>query len=156
MPEITPRKLIKADPTLRMVTVAALVAMSLLGGVAIAYTKSFTERLRMIAAESPERAASMAADAFKTTTALGAVIPLLVGAYLTLVSVRALRSHQFPPPGTRVLRDTVVTVGPKSRTWAKMGFLIAILLVAGGILILVWGWRLADSLVQSSTLPAVN
>ena len=153
MRERPPRKLIKADRSLRVVAVAALAILSILGGAAIAYTKSFTDRVQMIATESPEQAAGMAAEAFRTITALMAVIPLAVGIYLTYVSVRTWRTGEFPPPGTRVLRDTIVTVGPKSRTWATIGFVVAVLLVAGGILMPVWGWRLADGLVRVSTMP---
>ena len=148
--------MIQADRTLRTVTVIALAILSLLGGVAVAFTKSFTDRVRMLATESPEQAATMAAQAFKAITAVMGVIPLAVGLYLTYVSVRAWRTREFPPPGTRVLRDTVVTVGPKSRTWATIGLIVAVLLGAGGILIPVWGWRLADSLVQASTVTPVH
>jgi hypothetical protein len=147
---------IQADRTLRTVTVIALAILSLLGGVAVAFTKSFTDRVRMLATESPEQAATMAADTFKAITAVMGVIPLAVGLYLTYVSVRAWRTGEFPPPGTRVLRDTVVTVGLKSRTWATIGLIVAVLLGAGGILIPVWGWRLADSLVQASTVTPVH
>ncbi len=153
MPEHQQRKVIRADRTLRSVTVAAIAILSLLGAVAVAYTRSFTERLQTLATESPEQAATVAANAFKAITALMAVIPLSVGLYLAFVAVRAWQTGEFPPPGTRVLRDTVVTVGPRSRTWATIGFFIALLLVTGGILIPVWGWHVADSLVQATTLP---
>ena len=154
MPERPPRKLIKADRALRVVAVASLATLSILGGVAIAYTKAFTDRIRMMATESPEQAANVAGEAFKTITALMAVIPLAVGIYLTYVSVRTWRIGEFPPPGTRVLRDTIVTVGPKSRTWATIGLVVAVLLVVGGILIPVWGWRLADGLVHMGSVQA--
>jgi len=154
MPGHPQRKVIRADRTLRSVTVVAIAILSLLGVVAVAYTGSFTDRLQTLAAESPEQAATIAANAFKAITALMAVIPLAVGLYLTYVALQAWQAGEFPPPGTRVLRDTVVTVGPRSRTWATIGFIIALLLVTGGILIPVWGWRLANSLVEASRLPA--
>ena len=68
--------MIQADRTLRTVTVIALAILSLLGGVAVAFTKSFTDRVRMLATESPEQAATMAADTFKAITAVMGVIPL--------------------------------------------------------------------------------
>lgn len=147
-------KVIRADRTLRTVVALSLAMLSLLGAVAVVLTKSFTERVRTLAADSPEQAATMAADAFKAITAVMAVIPVAVGAYLTYVSVRAWETDEFPPPGTRVLRDTVVTVGAKSRTWAAIGLAIALLLVVGGIMIPVWGWQLADGLVQASAQPS--
>jgi hypothetical protein len=133
-----------------------LAVLSLLGGVAVAYTKSFTERVRTLAAESPEQAAALAADVFKAITALMGVIPLAVGFYLAYVSVRAWETGEFPPPGTRVLRDTVVTVGTKSRLWAAIGLAVALALIVGGMLIPMWGWQLSDSLVQASAQPVTS
>ena len=145
-----PRKVIPADPTLRRVTIVALVALALVGAIGIVFTASFTDHLRDLAERSPEQAARSAARAFKTITALMAVMPGTVGLYLAYVAVRAWQTGEFPPPGTRVLRDTVVTVGPRSRVWAIVGLVVAVLLLAGGIAVVVWSWRLAEHVVQAS------
>jgi len=147
------RKVIPADPALRRVTFAALVAVALLGAIGIAFTASFTSHLRDLAAHSPEEAAATAARALKTITALMAVLPVAIGAYLAYVAIRAWQTGEFPPPGTRVLRDTVVTVGPKSRVWATVGVIVAVLLLAGGITVVVWSWGLAERLAEASAGP---
>jgi hypothetical protein len=44
---------------------------------------------------------------------LGAsLLPIVI--YLSLLAVRIIRSRQFPPPGTRVLRDTPIVRGKKA------------------------------------------
>ena len=45
------------------------------------------------------------------------LLPVVI--YLSLLAVRIIRSRQFPPPGTRVLRDTPIVRGRKAliRGW---------------------------------------
>lgn len=40
------------------------------------------------------------------------LLPVVI--YLSLLAVRIIRSRQFPPPGTRVLRDTPIVRGKKA------------------------------------------
>jgi hypothetical protein len=129
----------------------ALIILLVLVAVAIPLAKSWTDHLQVVAGESPQQAAALAAVGLKMITALMGVLPLMVGAYLAYVSVKAWRTAEFPPPGTRVLRDTVVTAGSKSRVWAVVGGAVAFALIFGGVLSPLLGWRLAESLVQAAS-----
>jgi len=135
--------------------VLALVALAVMGAAALIFTRAFTERILAAAAESPAEAAATAARAVRMTLSLLSVIPLAVGMYLISVSIRAWQANEFPPPGTRVLRDTVVTLGPGSRRWALAGFVTAVFLIAGGTTVLVLAWRLAASLIEIGSRPVI-
>ena len=141
-----PHRIIAADPTLRRMTLVAIVVVTVVGAAGLVYTGAFLERVQALASDDPEEAAQLAARTFKVLTVFMAVVPIIVGAYLGQVAVRAWHHAEFPPPGTRVLRDTIVTVGPRSRRWALLAFVIALLLVGSSIFLPLWSWQLTDRL----------
>ena len=146
MNEQPERKVIRADPTLRMLTLAGVVVVVVAGVVALAFTESFLRDMTELARESPEVAAARVGFAFKLVALSAAVIPVAVGVYLARVAILAWRSGEFPPRGTRVLRDTVVTTGPRSLRWALLALLVALLLLLGGIGIPLVAWNLVEGL----------
>lgn len=148
-----PPKLIPADPTMRRLTLLAILVITAIGAVGLVYTNAFLDRVKDLAGENPDAAAQLAARTFKLLTVFMAIVPIIVGLYLGFVAIRAWHHEEFPPPGTRVLRDTVVTVGPRSRQWALLAFFIALLLVGSGIFLPLWSWQLTDRLFPSGGLP---
>ncbi len=147
------RKIIRADRTLRIVTLIGVAVVLLVGVVALLYTESFLRDMRALAQESPSQAAARVGLVLKVLTIGAAVIPVAVGAYLTRVAVLTWRSREFPPPGTRVLRDTTVTTGPTSRRWALFALLVAVILVFGGIVVPLVTWNLVESLLHGTSGP---
>lgn len=145
------RKIIRADTTLRTVTLIGVAVVLVLGAIALVYTESFLHDMKALAQESPSRAAARVGLVLKVLAVGMSVIPVAVGAYLSRVAVLTWRSGEFPPPGTRVLRDTTVTTGPSSRRWAMVAFLLAMVLLAGGILVPLVTWNLVESLLHSAT-----
>ncbi len=154
MTQSDPHKVIQADPTLRTLTLVALVIVTVVGAAGLVYTGAFLQRVRALATTSPDDAAFMVARTFKMVTVLMAVIPVLVGGYLAQVALRAWHHQEFPPPGTRVLRDTVVTVGPPSRRWSLLGLGVALLLLVGGAILPVLSWRAVDRLLDTTPIQA--
>lgn len=146
-------KVIPADPTIRRLALIAIMVVTVTGAVGLIYTGAFLDRVRELAADNPQEAARLAARTFKVLTAFMAVIPIIIGAYLAQVAVRAWHHHEFPPPGTRVLRDTVVTVGPRSRHWALLALFVALLLVGSGVFLPIWSWQLTDRLFTVGVPP---
>ncbi len=138
--------MLPADPTLRRLTLIAIIVVTVAGTAGLVYTGAFLDRVRTLANDDPVEAARLATRTFKMLTVFMAVIPVVVGGYLGLVAARSWHHGEFPPPGTRVLRDTVVTVGPHSRRWALLAFVIALLLVSSGIFLPLWSWQLTDRL----------
>jgi hypothetical protein len=147
------RKIIRADRTLRTVTVIGFALVLLIGIIAFVYTEAFLRDMKVLAQESPSRAAAKVGLVLKVLTIGAAVIPVAVGAYLTRVAVLTWWSSEFPPPGTRVLRDTTVTTGPTSRGWALFALLVAVILVLGGIVVPLVTWNVVESLLHGSARP---
>ncbi len=109
--------------------------------------------MEALAQESPSQAAARVGLVLKLVAIGAAAIPIAVGAYLTRVAMLTWRSSEFPPPGTRVLRDTAVTTGPRSRRWAVFAFLVAVILLLGGILVPLLTWNLVEGLLRGSAVP---
>ena len=147
------RKIIRADRTLKTVTLIAVALALLIGVIAFGYTGSFLRDMKALAQESPSQAAARVGLVLKVLTIGAAVVPVAVGAYLTRVAALTWRSSEFPPPGTRVLRDTTVTTGPTSRRWALFALLMAVILVLGGIVVPLVTWNLVESFLHGSARP---
>ncbi len=147
------RKIIRADRTLRTVALIGVAVVLLVGVITLVYTESFLRDMKALAQESPSQAAAKVGLFLKVLATGAAVIPVAVGAYLTRVAVLTWWSSEFPPPGTRVLRDTTVTTGPTSRRWALFALLVAVILVLGGIVVPLMTWNLVESLLHGSALP---
>jgi len=146
------RKIIPADRALRRLTLIGVAVVLVAGVIAIVYTESFLDEMAALAQESPSQAAARVGLVLKLVAIGAAAIPIAVGAYLTRVAMLTWRSGEFPPPGTRVLRDTVVTTGPKSRRWAVFAFLVAVILLLGGVLVPLLTWNLVEGLLHSSVV----
>ncbi|NIM49258.1 MAG: hypothetical protein GTN78_19765 [Gemmatimonadales bacterium] len=147
------RKIIRADATLRTVTLISVAVALVLGSIAFVYAESFLRDMKELAQESPSQAVARVGLVLKVLAVGMSVIPVAVGAYLGRVAVLTWRSGEFPPPGTRVLRDTAVTTGPGSRRWAMVALILALVLLAGGILIPLVTWNLVESLLYSAPGP---
>ena len=134
-------------------TLVGVAVVLLAGVIAIVYSESFVHDMKVLARESPSQAAARVGLVLKLVAIGAAAIPIAVGAYLTRVAMLTWRSSEFPPPGTRVLRDTAVTTGPRSRRWAVFAFLVAAILLLGGILVPLLTWNLVEGLLRSSAVP---
>jgi hypothetical protein len=143
------RKVIRADRALRRLTLIGVAVVLLAGAIALVYTESFLHDMKVLARESPSQAAARVGLVLKLVAIGAAVIPIAVGAYLTRVAMLTWRSSEFPPPGTRVLRDTTVTTGPGSRRWAVFAFLVAVILLSGGLLVPLLTWNLLEGLLRT-------
>ncbi len=147
------RNIIRADRTLRTVTLIGVAVVLLVAAIAFVYTGSFLHDIKVLAQDAPTEAAARAGLVLKVLATGAAVVPIAVGAYLTRVAVLTWWSSEFPPPGTRVLRDTTVTTGPTSRRWALFALLVAVILVLGGIVVPLVTWNLVESLLHGSARP---
>ena len=147
------RNIIRADRTLRTVTLIGVAVVLLVAAIALVYTGSFLHDIQVLAQDAPTEAAARAGLVLKVLAMGAAVVPVTVGAYLARVAVLTWRSGEFPPPGTRVLRDTMVTTGPTSRRWALFALLVAVILLFGGIVVPWMTWNVVESLLHGGALP---
>jgi hypothetical protein len=148
--EQTARKVIRADSTLRGLTFIGVVVVLMAGVTGLVFAASFLRDVKELARESPFEAATRVGLVLKLVAVAAGVIPIAVGAYLARVAILTWRSSEFPPPGTRVLRDTMVTAGPSSRRWAVFAFVVALILLLGGILVPLVTWNLVENLLRGS------
>ena len=58
---------------------------------------------------------------------------LIFGIYFPRFSLKVLASGQYPPPGTRVVRDTPVMPGPSARRRRGAGIALAVMLLVLGL-----------------------
>ena len=126
-------EVVRGDPALRRrVLLAGPFVLAL--GVAALATAPRASRLLILWLPEPEggRHAVLAMLGF---TAPFTLMAWLVGAEAARRSWQTLRSHRFPPPGMRVMRDTpVVRAGPAHLLGACGLGLAALLLLAGSVL----------------------
>jgi hypothetical protein len=86
--------------------------------------------------------------------ALAAAIALPVVAfagYLWWLGARTVHAERFPPPGVRVVRDTVVVQGADARRWGRLAQVLAAVLTAAVVMLVVFLWRLLTLLGSPRT-----
>lgn len=127
MNEPAGRKIIRADRTLKTVTLIGVAVVLLVAVIAFVYAELFLHDIKVLAQEAPTEAAAKVGLVLKVLATGAAVVPVAVGVYLTRVAVLTWWSSESPPPGTRVHRDTTVTTGPTSRRWALFALLVAVI-----------------------------
>ncbi len=120
-PEIQP-----ADPRVRRRFLLAMILVAAVGAVALLSLDDHLSRLHgQLAAPQPEDLAQ-AQRAVRVFLALVAAAGVAFSLYFGRVSWRALHAERFPPPGTRVISDTLVRHGPAARRRAQAGLVLAI------------------------------
>lgn len=137
----------RADPAARRRAVRLGVWMALIGAAVVWLVDHDLQRtLESLAAGGDP------ADATTTVLAIGGAVGLgLVAVALWILGFarRIEHAERFPPPGVRVVRDTVVRRGAAALRLAYGLYLGALVLFVGGIAIPWTLWRLLESLTGS-------
>jgi hypothetical protein len=136
----------RADPAVRRQAVLILVVGACVGALLIMaferYRISLSDWVLADPKASMERARSVV-----LLLAVLLLAPLLaLAAYLWSLGGRVVRAREFPPPGFRVIRDTLVITGDRA---ISRGRLLKVLAVSSGIASAVLGlllWQLASVL----------
>jgi hypothetical protein len=134
-------EILHADPGARARALRAVALGAAAGALGIAWIANRLQHYERLASESPHAAKLGIGALYEVLIGL-AVLATCVAAFVILQrSVLALRLGAFPPPGTRVLRDTVVLTGPRARQIASAGIVLGVLLVgcAGVLVVLLLG-----------------
>ena len=134
----------KADAAFRRLAIGVLVAATCAGAVLIGaldrYRGPLADWVRSDAGRSAERAELILA-VFGTLL----LAPLVaVAAYLSSVGGRAVRTGEFPPPGSRVIRDTAIVRGYDALSRGRVLQGVAVFLCAAALVIGFLLWRLAS------------
>jgi hypothetical protein len=68
-----------------------------------------------------------------SSIALLSVIPLSIGLFFLKQGLKILKAESFPPPGTKVLRDTPIIKGEKARWRGKVLIVVLIIILVCGV-----------------------
>jgi hypothetical protein len=78
------------------------------------------------------------------------------GGYLFNISIRTLRTGQFPPAGMRVLKDAPVIRGKQAKGKAMLRAFLAILIVGVGVIVAIFIWWALSILFPAATSDPVT
>jgi hypothetical protein len=107
----------RADPRLRMLVILAFLSTVVVGAGAIVALSHWLDTLRHRPASQSNR---ILAAALAWSTGTAGVFLLALAGHVWRFGARARAASQFPPPGTRVIWDTVVHRGPAADLRGKL------------------------------------
>lgn len=125
--------MLKADRGLRIRLLLFLALFSVLGTLVIFGLERHLEKIVAASEDNPEQAVREVFRLLRLSAGVGGAGLLVFGLYFTHFSLKVLSSGQFPPPGTKVVRDTRVQTGPAARLRAGAGIALATLLIVLGL-----------------------
>lgn len=138
-----------ADPRFRMHAAAAMAfAVAVAAGFALWFS-GWVDATREL---HPATAQARLLQAFRWAAGGGAVSILVLGAVLWHSALRTHAAGQYPPPGTRVLRDTPVLEGEAALRRARLLRMVAVLCLFVAVALVLLAWRVAPlfSLTRTS------
>ncbi len=127
--------ILQADPKHRSRVLALMLLTALLGLLGLYWMQGELRGLPQLLQSSPEEGAKRFLFLTRLVCGLMALGFVAMGAYLLRLSWRALQSETFPPLDTRVLRDTPILRGQPARAKAKIGLVLAFLVLVLGLFV---------------------
>jgi hypothetical protein len=103
-------EILKADRNYKRKCFKIYLLLAVIGGVLIAF--GLPRFKQFVASRPPEEAVSILANSLVATQLL-VFVPF--GIYNCLFAWRVLKSEQFPPPGQKVFKDTLIHRGVKAK-----------------------------------------
>lgn len=140
-------EIIPADPALRRRAVVAAAMLALAGAGLLAWAHLYLDRAgaRGRAGVTPPTIEELRV----LVAVVGAVLFFglcAIATWAALLSAAILRAGAFPPPGARVLRPTRRLTGEPARARAYVGFVCALVCLAGAVTLPAMLWRLIHAI----------
>ncbi len=146
----TVNQVLIADKKLRRGALGLVIALGVLGLAAIYMLEQFLQGIQELTKESPEEALERFGAFLRAFLAVVSISLILISGWVARFSLKALHAKQFPPPRTRVIRDTRVIYGAQARRKATLGLVLAAILAVCGVLLPWQGWSVYRVLGASS------
>lgn len=127
--------IVAADPRLRKQILISVLIIILIALVIWVYLQKYFLDLNLLAQDNPNLAIAKAVQLVHIFLLINNLVFLALGIYLVTIGLKIFRSQQYPPPGQRVVRDTVLVSGKKARVHAFFLWVIAFLLIILVVLI---------------------
>ncbi|MDY0165218.1 MAG: hypothetical protein RBS80_01655 [Thermoguttaceae bacterium] len=143
MPEI-----MRADPRQRKLAVFLILTIMAGGGIMLWWLDRRLDVIDRLAEENLPAAAEKALSLVVTAVVFMGVTLVGTGLYLFRLGVQINRAGRFPPPGMKVIRNTVVRTGARAELLANMALVASLLAVLVGTVGMWYVFRLAQSLLQ--------
>ena len=142
-PEIVP-----ADARLRKLVLLVSVVILAGGAVALWWLNRRLDAIDQLAEENLPAAAEEALSLVVKALVVMGVSLVGMGLYLFRLGVRINRAGRFPPPGVKVIRNTVVRTGTHARLRANLALVGSLLAVLAGTVGVWYVFRVAHALLQ--------
>jgi len=131
---------LRADPGMRR---RAIVFLAVLAIAAVVAFLALEQWLAGLQASDPALAIGTMRHVLRWTFAAMTASLVLFAAYLWLLGRRILVAEQYPPPGMKVVRDTLVVRGEPARRRGRMAQGLAIVLLIAAVAVVVFmSWRI--------------
>lgn len=132
----------RADPQRRRQAIVVLALVAVIGAGAIIALQNWFTELQHLPAENASELKHSLFTALAWSTGTGCFAVLTLALHMWRIGTRTKATMQFPPPGTRVVRDTVVLRGPAAARRATLLHLLSVVLLLSVVCLLVATWRL--------------
>lgn len=137
MPALSPpdgqRSILKADSRLRVQVLALLAVSTIVGVIVIVALQHYLKGIEEMAENEPERAIRQVFNMLRLSMGAGGFGLLVFGLHLGKFSMRAVAEKQYPPSGTRVLRDTRILEGDAAKRRGRFGLALSVMLLTIGV-----------------------
>ncbi|NUQ60936.1 MAG: hypothetical protein HUU20_00500 [Pirellulales bacterium] len=141
-------EVVRADPRLRRRAVL-LVCLLALSGLAILWLlQARLGAIRELAETDLDRAISRAVGLIRVIASIAALSFLGMAVWFGRLSWQIQSTGQYPPPGTKVIRDTLVRTGHRARRLGNLAMASAMFFVAIGTVGMWYMYSLAVAVLE--------
>ncbi len=148
MTERPPPEIVPADAKQRKLVLLAVAAILVVSAAALWWLDRRLDVVDRLAEDNLAAAAERARALVGTVVLFAGVVIVGLGMWLFRLGVLINRSGRFPPPGMKVIRDTVVRTDSRARFLANAALVASLLTVLAGTVGMWYVFRLAHALLQ--------
>jgi hypothetical protein len=149
---IMDEKIVLADKKFRKQFIVFLILIIVVFVVLIVNLKSYLDQAVQQSRESQDMLFRKTIFLLKWWMGLGALPILGFWVYQIFLARRILKSGQFPPPGMRVIRDTMIQTGTRAKKTAIIMIAISSIILAIMLFLVYFPYALEKRLLEKKTI----